>query len=986
VPSIDFRILGDLEVAVEDASVPLGGLRQRAVLAVLILRRTMTMPAELIAEELWPDEQPLTAVKMVQVYISRLRHLLGTEATRLRSVAGGYRLRIADDELDAMRLEFLVGRGLQLAHDGDHRGAVARFDDALRQWRGPALADFAYESFAQPEAARLAEIRLEAQEGRFASLLELGQDARLVPDVRALLTEHPYREQLWATLVRALYLAGRQAEALEAIRHVRDSLRDELGIDIGPDLQAIELAVLNQDDLLGRRTQRRPILQVPAQLTGLIGRDQELDDLEALLEAHRLVTITGPGGTGKTRLAIEVATRIGPARFEATVFVDLSSIREQAFVAPAIAAAMSVVAAPGRSVDDALRTELGLRQVLIILDNFEQIISAAPFVGRLLSTAPGLRIIITSRSPLHLRGEWDFPLAPLPVAGPDEPFSLIQESPAVQLFVERAAAAGPTISLTKENARTIARICERVEGLPLAVELAAVRTRVMTPDDLLRHLERRLTFLNSGPGDVPARQQTIRATIEWSHDLLSQPEAALFRSISVFVGGFTMESAEAVCAGLVPSIVDSLGGLVDQALIRRFEMEDEGETRFAMLETVREYASERLEPSPDRNRVERRHAEYFLALAERARPELKGPMQHAWLLRLDADLDNFRAALAWAIRDDAAELGLRLAASLRPHLEMRGRVTEAREWLDQLLESRAPRSDAVEALALNAAGALAYLQGDYDRAEETFQASLDLRRQLGDVAAVAGSLSNLASVADERGDHARALKLMGQCVAAWREIGDSWGLAVGLANMASHTASHLLDYATASELLREAIGLFRQLGDETSLSWTLTDLGAVALYRGDTDQAATLLDEGLVLAREIGAAHEIANALQNLGQLATRGHDHKRARALLAESMQLFEQNAELVGVAQCLEKAGELFQEEGEWRDAARVWGCAAALRRSIDARMYAADQVWFDRSLELVRLKMTDEEFDVAWTEGEAADHRAFRLQSRDAAPFAT
>jgi tetratricopeptide (TPR) repeat protein len=547
--------------------------------------------------------------------------------------------------------------------------------------------------------------------------------------------------------------------------------------------------------------------------------------------------------------------------------------------------------------------------------------------------------------------------------------------------VDRARDAGATIEVTKTTAPRLAAMCARLDGLPLAIELAAVRARLLGTDELLERLGRRLTLLIGGQRDLPDRQQTLRATLDWSHELLDPGQAVLFRRLAVFAGGFTLEAAGAVCAEEAGDALDDLEALVVHSLVRRVGGED-GPARFAMLETIREYALERLGHSGEAETIGRRHAGFFVRFAEPARQGLRGRDAIAWTRRLNAERDNLHAALAWTLAAGEAETGLRLAAALREWWEVTGRLEDGRLWLDRLLATDDARADEVEAAALNATGGLAFHQADLDRAEAAFAAALEIRRRLGDTAGIAGCLGNLSSVASTRGDIARAIALETESLATWREVGDPWGIAVALGNLGQDMAEQLLDFARSAELLEEAVALFRQVGDTRGLAWVLTSAGTVDMYRGD-DASAAKLDEALALARRLGAPNETAIALRSLGQLALRQGDHAVARGRLLEAMALFLDSDELGDVAADLELLGEVLRAEGSIAEAALTWGAAAALRDRVGAPSNARDRAWFATALEEAAAALGGDAFEAAFRAGQAVDARAIAAMIAGAAP---
>jgi predicted ATPase/DNA-binding SARP family transcriptional activator len=971
--TIEIGILGELRLTVDGASVALGGRRQRSVLAILVLSRGSATSNDAIVDALWPDEPPPTASKTVQVYISRLRDLLGPEADRLTSGAGGYRLLIGAEELDAARFETLLRQARRLSDDEDHAVAASVATEALSLWHGSALSDFAYESFAQVEAARLEELRLQAVELRLGSLVEAGDEAGAITDLQRLVAEHPYRERLWQMLVVGLYRAGRQADALDAIRAVRRSLVEDLGIDPSPALEALEIAVLNQDPAL-----IRPVIaplaagRVQRPLTSLIGREAELAALAALLVEQRHLTITGAGGTGKTRLAVELAERVRDRYPDGMFFVDLSPIRDIDLFGPTIASALGIDVSPDQTAGEALLETMHHRRSLLVLDNFEQLLGAAPAVTELLVGTRHLRVVVTSRAPLRTRGEYEFVLDPLGVVDPGASLAEVARSPAVRLFLDRAASDGSPLTIDPATAPLLAEMCRRLDGIPLAIELAAVHVRALGLEAILARLGERLDLVGGGRRDLPERQRTLRATLEWSYELLGRSEAVLHQGLAVFSGGFTLAAAEAVCSS--PEVADPIGSLttlVEHHLV--LSRKREGRVRYGMLETIRSHAAAMLAAGEAAATVGQRHAEYFARLATDGRAEMRGPGRSAALERLSSEIDNIRTALGWCVRAGEADVGLKLAASLRPLWELHGQLKEGRRWLADLLALDAPRSDEAQADALNASGGLAYLQGDYLGAQQLFGDALPIRERLGDALGVASCLGNLATVADELGDHEQAARLMPECVEAWRRVGDPWGLAIALGNMASVLSNRHLAFDEAKRLQEEAVSLIRGSGDDATLSWALSGLGEVSVNAGDLAAADRYLREALTLARTLKAPHEIALALQGLGDLALERQEVAVAMDRYTEALAAMTAAGERLGVAQCLERVGQLLAIDQRPVEAATIWGCAAAVRQAIGAARYAVDLAWYEPSVAGVRAALEPLVFDDAWAVGERAEPAA-------------
>jgi predicted ATPase/class 3 adenylate cyclase len=671
---------------------------------------------------------------------------------------------------------------------------------------------------------------------------------------------------------------------------------------------------------------------LPAQPTPLIGRDRELAELLGLLGRIdvRLVTLTGPGGTGKTRLALQLGAESVDAFAAGVFFVALAPIREPSLVLPVVAETLGLREQPGQAIEETLGDFLRDKQLLLLLDNLEQLVDVAPRLAELLANAPGLKLLATSRSPLRLAAEQQYPLETL------------ADNDALELFLARARAVRPDFALDGQGG-TIAEICRRLDNLPLAIELAASRARAVSPDAILKRLETRLKLLTGGARELPERQQTLRAAIDWSHDLLSDDERALFRRLAVFVGGCTLEAAEAVCDPLgefSSDVLDGLTSLVDKSLVRPGR-EVEGEPRFWMLQTIREYAAERLEQAGELYEVRGRHAEHFLGLAEEAAKIAFGGEQAEWWARLDADHDNEREALAWAAANQR-EIELRLVNALWYFWSVRGHLSEGRRWLEDAIAATDPGHEALRAKAASAAGALAYRQGDYERARTLADASFDLNRELGNELETARALGELGNIAVALGEYDQAMAKYAESSDLFRKLDDRGRLAQVLANMGA-VANMRADYEVGRRLGNEALELQQESGNTEAAAISLHNLARIDLRTGRPAGAADLLHQSLDAARQLDYRELIAYCLEACSELAVVGQDYERAARFLGSSEALF---AEL-GVPMSADEA-ESYEETaralnealGEQRlEAERAAGRATAVAEIVvDALQFAA------------------------------------------------
>jgi predicted ATPase/class 3 adenylate cyclase len=630
------------------------------------------------------------------------------------------------------------------------------------------------------------------------------------------------------------------------------------------------------------RRRGRPL---PAQLTGFVGRERELGEVAGLLERDRLVTLAGPGGCGKTRLAVAVAGRLLPQFDDGVFFVPLAPVADPQMVASTIAGVLGVREGPDLSVVAAVEEQLRDRRSLLVLDNFEHLLPTASVVSRLLAAAPQVKALVTSRALLRIYGEREYVVAPLPIPEPQETtVAEVESYPAVQLFLDRAGLARPGFGLSADNATAVAEICRRLDGLPLAIELAAARIRVLSPGELLGRLGRRLA-LEGAARDLPERQRTLRATIDWSHQLLDVEEARLFAQLSVFAGGWTRQAAERVCGeGLTVQVLDGLESLLEHSLVQRVTSGGD-ELRFDMLETIREYARERLDASGATAELARRHARCFLELTQAAEPHLTGPQADRSLETLRVETDNLRSALRWATdRGDppSVETGLRMAASLWRFWQQTGALREARQWLEDLLARATDASTrSARAKALIAAGSIAYWQADLGRARELYQQAVKLYRALGDRRGMADALSNLAPVPMMTGDLPLARRLAAQARDLWQELGDDWQAALATQTLG---LSFLFEggYEQALAYFEEFMPVVRARGDRFWLIGGLTSMAQAQHFLGHFEPARKNFGEALRLALEANDLASVTVALGPLSNLEGAAGDHDRAVRLWA--------------------------------------------------------------------------------------------------------
>jgi len=738
--------------------------------------------------------------------------------------------------------------------------------------------------------------------------------------------------------------------------------------DLARDLAAVHDRLA---DVPVRPSEPRPN-NLPLQRTAFIGRDQEEAALAQILSRAdvRLVTLTGPGGIGKTRLALQVAGEIADQFPAGVCFVSLAAVAEGSLIASTIAQAMGLGETGNQLPQERLKEYLGgLDQpMLLLLDNFEHLVSAAPMVAQLLTAGPKLKVVVTSQAPLHVYGEHEFPVPPLALPDPTSipPLEVLSRLPAVALFVERAQAVKREFALTKETAPVVAAICARLDGLPLAIELAAARIKMLSPSAMLARLESRLSLLTGGARDLPTRQQTLRGTVDWSYGLLNTAEQTLFRRLSVFSGSCTLEGVEAVCdtkGDLGIDVLDGMASMVDKSLAQHVE-QIEAETRFLMLSTLREYALERLAESHDESATRRAHAAYYLVLAEEGAEDSVAHPE--WLDRFELEHDNFRRALDYLIKTGDADWGLRLGAALFHYWETREHFTEGRDAIARLLALEGARTrPKLRARLLFASAVLAGEQGDYSCAQQLFEESMETCVELNDNRGVAVALNALAVNARERGELALSSSLFERCVAIWKDLGDSADIARALSNLAS-VMKMQGEYARASSLYDECLTMFRKAGDPAGVAWTLNGQGDVAREKSDFVAAQSFCEQSLAAFRQLRDGWGIASALSDLASLCSDQGNNAEARRLYGESIRMFQELGHKRGIARVLECLASSAAAQSNARQSLHLAGAAAALRQRLGAPLAPAEAPRLEKALEFARRTLGNAAGLAAWMEG--------------------
>ena len=891
VVGVEFNLLGPFEVLVQGERRVLGSPAEKAVLALLLLASGRVVSREVLVDALWGEVPPTNPANAVQGRISRLRRALadiGLPASLVAADGPGYVLAGDPAAVDVHRFAVLL-RPARAERD-DSTGAARLYREALGLWRGPALADFTGEMWAAPEVARLEEQRLAAVEERIALDLDAGRHTDVLEELEVLTASNPLRERLYGQLMLALYRSGRQADALAVYRRLHQMLDEELGLDPSEELRELEQAILRQDGRLRAPAQELPhqLGNLPVRITSFVGRERELGQLTRLLEEHRLVTLTGPGGAGKTSLALQIASMVADQYADGVRLIRLAGVDDPSAL-PDIVAESVGAQRPAGTVSESLLGYLRDRSTLLVLDNCEHLVQAcAELVERLLTSSSTLRLLTTSREPLRVPGEVQVAVAPLPVpptgAGPDQ----AREYAAVQLFLQRAEAVDPDLDVDEDSLADIAEICRQLDGLPLALELAAARLTTLSIGDLAARLDDRFRLLTGGARTAEGRQKTLQAAVDWSYQLLTPPEQRLFRRLSVFRGGWTLAAAEAVTSDdTLPAaeVLDLLGGLVSRSLIqadRRAHL-----SRFRMLETLRQYAGERADAANEGDQLSSAHAEYFTALAEAGGEALRGPGQARWLQQLRDERRNIDAALLWARRrtDIDPDLGLRLVAAMGWFWYFTSNQ-DAAKVIDVMLRHPAGGSARARALAIQARSIVARpgscivhpSPGCAQDARDSLQ-SLD---RLGERHRAAYSATLLAVEGVAAPPSAASDELLTTARDAFHQANDRWGHALTLfVEMELLFAARNLEQGRA--VFHAALEQFRDLGDHWGISAVQYHY-ALALHRGGLPTEAMQAYRSALAEGRIGLTNTVQYAVANLGHLSLMIGDLDAAAAYFSSA------------------------------------------------------------------------------------------------------
>jgi non-specific serine/threonine protein kinase len=998
------RLFGHLNLSTESGT-PIPALRPRAgrLLVYLLLNRHKAIPRESAAFTLWPDDPEKESLGSLRRALNDLRSALPSFARRDWVIATRTELRWNPDSPHWLDIDAFE----RLSREGNTRAlreAVDLYTDDL-------LVEFDDE-WAVIERERLRQLLVESLD-RLITMLEEARDYRLAVNyAQRLLRSDPLREETYRWLMRLHALSGDRAGALRVYQTCVAVLKQEIDTDVSQTTRdAFEQAMRwDSDPTTAGDIRPQPRTDnLPFQLTSFIGRERELAEVKRLLRQTRFLTLTGPGGCGKTRLAMQAASEMAAAMRDGVWLVELASLSDPALVSQSVASVLGIREQAGRPLSETLATHLQSKALLLILDNCEHLLAAAAHMAEsCLRTCATVQILAASRERLNVAGEvvWPVPSLSLPDSSDLTPDTLSQFE-SIQLFVERAVSVSPTFELSHQNAAPIAQICRRLDGIPLAIELAAARVRMLTPDDIVARLGDAFRLLTGGSQAAPPRQQTLRATMDWSYRLLSEHEQMLLRRLSVFAGGWSLDAAESVCAdaGLEsPQILELLSQLIDKSLV---VVEAHGsQARYRLLDTIRQYAHDQLLEAGESERARERHCQFFLKFVEGAKSKLIGPEQVKWLNRIDAEHDNLRAALAYALDNEKVETGLRLVVALGVFWRMRNYLTEGRRWAEHALaHSEALAHTELRAWALNALMHFARVQGDYVTARSLTEESLALFRELEDTRGVADAFKSLGLMAWHQSDYAAAQSIFEQSLALCQEIDDRLGMADALHHL-GHVVLDQGRYAHATRFFRESVALYREAGDtlqtttlvgdlglsaylqedyatarsfvEESLAFAqeeatndaiaecLNRLGDLARCEGDDTRAEALYQESLVLFQQIGLKPHLAGTLHNLGYIALHRRDYGQAAARFTESLKMLQDIGDRKGMAECLMGLAGLACALDDSRRAARLFGAAEAQREALGATLWPANRLEYERNLASLRAQLTEDAIAQTWAEG--------------------
>lgn len=994
-------LLGDFFVERDGNPIPAADWsrrKTRSLLKLLALQPGHRLHREQITEALWPDLDPISARDNFYRNLSFLRHTLEPD---LKRPADSHFLSLEGEILklgppgevwiDMVAFESLIARARTSPQP------LSLLEEALALYRGDLLPEDAYEEWAISRRDLLSRAAVDALMRVAEIRRDEGAYEVAIAALQRILSLDRTVEQAHRELMRVYALAGRRHDALRQYEQCSRVLQSELSVEPEPETTELYNSIARGGMAKGESAPSQmpqvseaaePLNNLPDAGASLIGREQEVNEAcRHLCQSEiRLLTMTGTAGIGKTRLAVEVARTLLKDFRDGVLFVPLAPLQDATLVLPAIAQALGLKEGGDRPLLESLKAFLRDKKLLIVLDNFEQVIESAPVLAQILSACPGLKLLVTSRELLRLTLEHDFPVQPLSL--PDlhhlPPPQELAGYPSVCLFVARAAVVKPGFALTPDNSAAVAEICSKLDGLPLAIELAAARVRLLAPQAILARLDKRLRLLTGGARDLPERQQTLYNAIGWSYDLLSPREQSIFARLSVFAGGCTEDAAGAICSDLEGggslNALDDLSLLLDKSLLYRVDAPslagEYPEPRFVMLETIREYASERLAESGTLAEMQSRHAHYYLSIADAGEAVWFTGEQHYWLERFDQEQHNFQAALAWAVRNDP-DVALRLGAALWRYWLAHGYLTQGRWWLEEAIagvpkqKDGAPTPDRqARAKALFGAGVLATHQSDYARASELIAQSLGAARSTDDELQVANSLVGLGISMYYRGEYDRSVSQFEEALQVFRRLGHVRGMSLALNSLSSSIAC-LGDSTRAAALAEESLNLSRGAGDSLSVAASLTNLGRAVLQQGEIERAIALFEESLSIRVRLKDKGGIAHTLHFLGNAALARGDVAEASSLYARSVAFRHELGDREGLAAPLEGLAAVAGRLGNLERASRLYGAAEALREAIGAPLPPTDLVLYNKDIASLKSGPGSDLRAAEWSAGRAMQY---------------
>lgn len=917
--------------------------KPKTLLKIFVTHAGRLFSQDELIELLWPDAPADASAVNLRKRISELRKALEPELSRgsqsqyILTRPGGYCFN-AQASYTTDILEFMQAweEGQCLGNAGQFGQAICEYERAIALTQGEFLAEDRYEEWTLALRERWHELMLKTLSRLAQCYAQLREYHRALEQCRKMLELTPTREEIYRQKMLYHYLAGEESEAVRTYQMCVETLKRELNLQPSPETRAL------YEQILKRAVSAPPPLalhNLPHELTSFIGREREISQIKQLLFSARLLTLTGPGGCGKTRLALKVAADLVYDFRDGVWLIELAALTDPTTVAHRVSTVLGLRDPPARPAIETLLEHLKAKNILLVLDNCEHLVQACAHCAEtLLKACPNLQIMATSREALGVRGETIFPVPALSMPSAGKPLptpKVLQQYEAISLFVERAQALVPGFVLDKQNAPAVVQICRRLDGLPLAIELAAARVKTLTVQQIAARLDDSFRLLGEGSRTALPHQQTLQTMMDWSFNLLSTPEQALLRRLSVFSGGFTLEAAESVCAGEgieTQEVLSLLTHLVDKSLVKTEEDQD-AEMRYGLLETVRQYAREKLREAGEEQSVYARYLDFYIKLMAQAWDAIGGPDEALWLERLEREHDNVRAALSWALETERVEAALRLAKTLWVFWDVRGYRSEGRTWLERVLAHAQGLRTELYARVLTGAGRLACAQGDYPEARSLFQQALEIYQELSDKRGIASSWVNLGLVASMQGNHSQARAFYEKALALHREIGNLYGVATALGNLGG-VAWEQGEYATAKAYYEDELALWRQLREPEGIAGSLSALGGLAQLEGDYDRAVTLFEESLAMQRKLGNKGSIAYVLSSLGSVAYDRGDYSRARSRYEESLQIRRELGDKQGVGYSLNSLGSVAVRQGEYEQARSLFEESLSLFRQMGVR----------------------------------------------------